>query len=217
MNKNVNIELAKNKGLIVNDSNNNYKVLENLYKYLFEYYLLSKVDLRKYDEDIFNSNLYFGISNPSNKQKGNGLNEYIKFNYIYLLNNFFVEKLSVEDINKLQNALNEGNLRPTPELLEIIDRTYKQVIRNNYTNNGYLDNVFKVYYGEYKPDNFVDNDALVIKIFYGKNSKELSDDEYLKNMSEKKKFLNDLSIKLMTELKEQLDLNINILIEKIPN
>ena len=101
MNKSVNIELAKQKGLIVNDDNSEYVLLENLYKYLFENFLNEQVNLKKYDEELLNSELDFGIAHPSQEQKGNSLNDFIKYNYIFLLNDFFIEKLSIEDINIL--------------------------------------------------------------------------------------------------------------------
>ena len=159
MNRDINIELAREKGLIVDDNNELYIIIENLYKYLFEYYLINKVNLKLYDDEILNSNLDFGISHPSNEEKGNILNDYINLKYIYILNNFFIEKLSLDDINKLKESLNIKYLKPNKELLEIINRTYKDVIWNNYTYKGYVDNNYNVYYGEFQPENFVDNDS----------------------------------------------------------
>lgn len=215
MNRDINIELAREKGLIVDDNNELYIIIENLYKYLFEYYLINKVNLKLYDDEILNSNLDFGISHPSNEEKGNILNDYINLKYIYILNNFFIEKLSLDDINKLKESLNIKYLKPNKELLEIINRTYKDVIWNNYTYKGYVDNNYNVYYGEFQPENFVDNDALVLKIYYGKNKINLNDQDYLTNMSEKKLFLSNLSNRLKKEIEEKLNINVNVLTEKI--
>ena len=217
MNKNVNIELAKQKGLIVNDDNSKYRLLENLYKYLFENYLNEQVNLKKYDEELLNSELDFGISHPIPYQKGNELNDFFKFNYIFLLNDFFIEKLSSDDINVLLNSLKIEKLVPTPELMEIIKRTYIDVIKNNYTKNGYVDEIFKVSYGEFHPGNFVSNNALVLKIFYGKNKKQMTDEEYLQNMKEKKDYLNNLVERIKNEINGKLDINVELLTEKIPN
>ncbi len=217
MNKSVNIELAKQKGLIVNDDNSEYVLLENLYKYLFENFLNEQVNLKKYDEELLNSELDFGIAHPSQEQKGNSLNDFIKYNYIFLLNDFFIEKLSIEDINILRNSLKLEKLVPTKELMDIIKRTYMDVIKNNYTKKGYVDEVYKVSYGEFHPGNFVSNDALALKIFYGKNKKQMTDEEYLKNMKDKKDYLNDLVSRLKNDINEKIGINVEILIEKIPN
>lgn len=217
MNKSVNIELAKTKGLIVNDDNSEYVLLENLYKYLFENFLNEQVNLKKYDEELLNSELDFGISHPRQEQKGNNLNDFFKYNYIFLLNNFFIEKLSVEDINILRNSLKLEKLVPTKELIDIIKRTYIDVIKNNYTKKGYVDEIYIVSYGEFHPGNFVSNNALALKIFYGKNKKQMTDEEYLKNMKDKKDYLNNLVERMKNEIKEKLDINIEILTEKIPN
>ena len=217
MNRNVNIELARQKGLIVNNDNKDYVIIENLYKYLFEYYLNSRVNIKKFDDEIANSSLDFGVAHPTKSQVGNELNNFVKFSYIYILNDFFVEKLSDEDIKKLKDALSNPKLVPTPELNEIIGRTYLDVIKNNYTSKGYTDDIYNVYYGEFQPGNFVSNDVLALKIFYGKNTKQLSDDEYLKNSNDKKELLSDLKSRLKDEIAEKMNLKVEILDEKIPN
>lgn len=217
MNKSVNIELARQKGLIVADDSSKYRLLENLYKYLFENYLNEQVNLKKYDEELLNSELDFGISHPILEQKGNNLNDFLKFNYIFLLNDFFIEKLSIEDINVLLNSLKLQKLVPTKELMEMIKRTYVDVIKNNYTKNGYVDDVFKVSYGEFHPGNFVSNNALVLKIFYGKNKRQMTDEEYLLNMKEKKEYLNNFIQRLKNEITNKLNISVEVLSEKIPN
>lgn len=217
MNKNVNIALARQKGLIVNDDTKDYVIIENLYKYLFVYYLNSKVNIQKYDDEISNSDLDFGIAHPMNIQKGNDLNEFSKWKYIYILNDFFVEKLSATDINKLKNALKTQNLVPTPELNEVIERTYPEIIKNNYTKSGYTDESYNIYYGEFHPGNFVKNNALVIKIFYGKDKTKLSDEEYLLNIKAKKEFLDNIVNRIKSDIQEKMKINVDILVEKIPN
>ena len=217
MNKDVNIELAKQKGLIINENNSEYILMENLYKYLFENYLNEIVDLKKYDEELLNSSLDFGISHPLKEQKGNILNDFLKFNYIFILNDFFIEKLSIDDINIFRNSLKSGKVIPTLELIDIIKRTYKDVINNNYTRNGYVDETYNISYGEFRPGNFFTNNALVIKIFYGKNKTKMSDDEYLKNMQEKKEYLNNLVTRLKNDIQEKISINVEVVTEKIPN
>ena len=56
------------------------------------------------------------------------------------------------------------------ELISIIEKTYKDVIYDNYIHGQYQDIICKVCYGPVVPFNFVDNNALVFKIYYGKNT-----------------------------------------------
>ena len=82
------------------DDINLYKELENKYKKYFEKNLMSKVDLSKYDYELITSSLDFGNINKSIKLFSN-LNEYFNLNHIYLLNNFFVEKLTKDELDIL--------------------------------------------------------------------------------------------------------------------
>ena len=107
----VNIALAEKKGL---DKSKYDKLVKN-YMYLLEYYINSKIDLSKYDELIKNIYLYFGINT-----KYQSLNEYFSFNYIFLINNLFVEKLSIKELELLDSFYYIVN----NELIDLVDRTY---------------------------------------------------------------------------------------------
>ena len=45
----------------------------------------------------------------------------------------------------------------------------------------------------------------------------MTDEEYLKNMKDKKDYLNDLVSRLKNDINEKIGINVEILIEKIPN
>lgn len=203
---NYNKELINEKGLINNDDTKKYDKLIKNYKYLLEYYISTKVDLSKYEKIIKSSDLGISI-NPKYKS----LNEYFNFDYIFLINNLFVEKLSLEDIDKLIN-LNKDNI--TSEILNIIEKTYKEVILDNYYDNCYHDEAYKVCYGDAILSNFVDNNALVFKIYYGKNSINLDGDEFLKLHEKQLSFLKDLIDIIKKDVKEKLNINCEILLEK---
>ena len=203
---NYNKELINEKGLINNDDTKKYDKLIKNYKYLLEYYISTKVDLSKYEKIIKSSDLGISI-NPKYKS----LNEYFNFDYIFLINNLFIEKLSLEDIDKLIN-LNKDDI--TSEILNIIEKTYKEVILDNYYDNCYHDEPYKVCYGDAILSNFVDNNALVFKIYYGKNSINLDGDEFLKLHEKQLSFLKDLIDIIKKDVKEKLNINCEILLEK---
>lgn len=202
---NVNKKLCIAKNLIIDDDTSKYDIVSKNYKYIFEYYLSRKINLNEYDLEISNSNLYFGLI----KEKLN-INVYLKTNYLFLLNHFYVEKLDIGDIEKIYNFSGINN-----EVLNIVERTYKDVIKDNYLNGEYTNLKYKVSYGLAVPINMADNVDLVFKIYYGKNPSIVPDDEFMINLNKKNEFLDKLSNKLMNEVKEKLDLNCTVLREKM--
>jgi len=214
MNKRINKELAIQKELIVNDNNSLYIQLENFYKFLFENYILKDLNLDKYNNLFKNSELDFGIAQPTKEQLLDK-NSYLNLEYIYILNNFFVEKLSLEDINILKKYMTMQQIILTSELTELLKRTYKDIIKDNYTSKGYTEDIYNVCYGYMVPSNFAKNNALVIKIIYGRNTKQYNNEEFIENLKEKNKFIENISNEIIQEVKNKLDLECNILIEKI--
>lgn len=202
----INEKLAKEKGLITKEDKSKYDNLVKDYKYLLEYYINSIIDLSKYDDGIKNSGLYIGI-NPKYKS----LNEYLKLDYLFLINRLFVEKLSVEDI-KLMDNFNKENI--TDELIKMVEKTYKDVIYSNYIDGEYKDIVCKTCYGPVVPFNFVDNDSLVLKIYYGKNLTNADGEEFIKLHENQLAFFHKLIDQIKKDFKEKLDIKCEVLLEK---
>ena len=174
-----------------------------MYKEQFEKYLLSKVNLVEYDNSITNSNLDFGLCN--NYKLPSNLDEFLNLKYIYILNKFYIEKLSKEELNILVN----GNEQDKEQL---INNTYKKIllygddpnkkVKINYNNTD-------IY------EDYSNNDELVIGIFYGSNNNKYNTEEdYLDNYNKKKEFMKELSQRLKEEIKLKLDLNTNVIIRK---
>lgn len=210
----MNKELALKKALIFNNDNKIYKTLEEIYKYLFEVYIMSKINLKLYDEEIKNSGYYFGKTNLKDKQMISGLKEYLGLDYICVLNNFFIEKLEKEDIELLKKCLMQQKLEVTNELLMMVQRTYKDIIKKNYLKGEYTDKKYKVCYGVAIPSNFANNDALVLKIYYSKNTKQLNDEEFIDNIKKQKEFIEKLSKRMKKEIESVLNISCEILNEK---
>ena len=204
---NINKKLACEKSLIENEDYSQYKELIKKYKYVLEYYIDSKINLSKYEELINNSGLYIGKNN-----KYKVLNEFLNLDYIFLINNLFVEKLSVEDINLLMTKFDKNNI--SNELIDVIDKTYKDVIYDNYIKGEYKKNIYKVCYGPVVPFNMTDNNAIVFKIYYGKNLIDLDGNKFIELHEKQLAFFEEIKEKLKNEVKEKLNVNCEVLLEK---
>lgn len=209
----MNENLAQEKKLLENNNKEKYIYLENMYKFYFEKYLCKKVNILKYDNEIKNSNLDFGISKK--KIILNGLKEFLNTKYICLLNNFYIEKLSLEQIKVLEDHTNNKKYELTEEIEEVIRSTYKEVIKKDYSRGKYIEKRFSISYGtEMVPENFAYNDDLVLKIFYSRNERKLEDKDFIKNLRDKKQFLEIISNRIIDEINEKLNITCTVLKEK---
>ena len=79
--KSINKELAISKGLIIDDDYTNYFYVQSLYRKAFEKFLSLNINLNKYENQIIQSNLDFGILT---KEKRNVFfkTSYLNLNYI---------------------------------------------------------------------------------------------------------------------------------------
>jgi len=203
-----NIKEAKRKNLIVNDDVTLYQKLQKDYKYLLEYYINTLIDLKSFEDKIDNSNLFIGKNTKYKK-----LNEYLDLNYFFLINNIFIEKLDESDIKLLKENFNKENI--SNELINMVKKTYKEVIKDNYFRDEYSSNIYKVCYGPVVPINFVDNDSLVFRLIYGKNLKEeLDTNKFIELHKKQLSFLENIKKELIDDLKK-LDIKCEVLLEKV--
>lgn len=204
--KNVNVSLAKEKKLIEGEDNNVYLALEKKYRDLFVLFLLSKVDLKKYDENLEKSSLDFGICFS--------LESCLQLKYIHLLNHFYIEKLNLKDLNFLKSTVISCFL--TDEQSLFVAQTYKNLIKNNFFHGDYSDAKYKVQYKVGTAyDYFASNDVLVLMIVYSKNNLSYSDDEYILNMKKKQIYLQDMIYSIKEKVKDTLNLDCYIIVDKI--
>ena len=121
--------------------------------------------------------------------------------------------MSINDLNELRRVYQEKKYNLNTK--KMIERTYKDVLNNNFVNGEFKDVPFNRCYGPMVPKNFALSDSLVIKIIFGKNIKQYNDDEYLANAKAKTNFLNILSNELKKEIEEKFGIRVTILREKI--
>lgn len=207
--QNSNENLIKSKNISLEE----YGVLKKIYKQLFEIYLQNKIDLKLYDNKIKNSDLDFGKGHPIKSNLINDLGEYLGLNYIYIINDFFIEKLRINDLNELRKVYQEKKYNINT--IKMIEKTYKEVLNNNFVNGKYVNEPFNRCYGPVIPKNFALSDSLVIKIIFGKNTKQYDDTEYLVNAKAKTSFLNILCNDLKKGIEENLGIRVTILREKV--
>lgn len=207
--QNSNEDLIKSKNISLEE----YGILKKTYKQLFEIYLQNKIDLKLYDNKIKNSDLDFGKGYPTKSNLINDLGEYLGLDYIYIINDFFIEKLSINDLNELRKVYQEKKYNINT--IKMIEKTYKEVLNNNFVNGKYVNEPFNRCYGPVIPKNFALSDSLVIKIIFGKNTKQYDDEEYLVNAKAKTNFLNILCNDLKKEIEENLEIKVTILREKV--
>lgn len=210
----MNEKLAIQKGLIINGNKDIYISIQNIYKYFFEKYLTTKINMSNYNNLIKTSKLYFGIPHPRTCELVTNLNEYFGFEHIYMLNNFFVEKLDIEQIKLLMDSSN-NNFEFNEKIKDLVENTYKEVLKKNFLKDQYTNKRYKVCYGDVIDSNFAYNDELVLKIIYSRNTKEMEESEYIQNLKEKKEFLKDLIKLIKNDILDKMGIGCTVLVEKV--
>ena len=203
----VNVSLAKEKNIFPYEV---YLNLENAYKYLFEKFFLINIDLKAYEEKLMNNKLFI---NEYKFQKEIEKEDYINSKFFVLVNNFFVEKLSIEQINILNKFLVTSQI--DSDNIMLVKDSYKDIIKNNYLKNNYSDKIYKICYGSVTPSNFADNDALVLKLFYSDDPQiNLSGEDYINNLKKQQEFINSIKEELSTEVYRKLGIKCEILVDR---
>ena len=194
-----NLELAVNKGLAQSKIyDKNYLEVQGAYLALMNHYLCEKVGLNTYQEKLDNSELKFPESKANVYKKAGAFGRA----NIYIRNNVYVERLSAEDLQLLQNSMHEDAVVLSDELLDMVQRTLQDVISVRYDDS---ENVFEAVYdiGAFQT-NFAPSNALVLSISY-----EFEYDEngnIIDNDKEDKKaeYLEDLKSLIEQEMSEKL-------------
>ena len=171
--------------------------LEKIYKKYFYYYLSSILNINEYDNEIDNSNLLFNISTTYY----NECNSMFNTKYIRCLNKVFVNRLNDVDKQMLLSD-NDDSLK-----VEIIRRTFKDIIKQ--------ENVNYIMYDYDIPERIIENGFLVFEIDYGKNKKELNNEEYKDIKSKQKELLNQIKLKIEDNCLKSIGVECKVLIQKV--
>ena len=199
-------KLANEKGFVTDKKlNERYFKVQYIYRYVFEEYICKRLDLKKYDDKIKESSLSFNKCSKERMdyyQRTSTLN----LDYIYVKNNFHIEKLSNDDIKVIEENKNKNSIS------EIVKKTYKEVITINMLNGKQINGSFETQYfeGFNNIDTVFGNDSLILIIREGKPNSGLSGEELRKNLKEKYEFINNLIEEMNTEFKDKLLCEIEI-------
>ena len=166
--------------------------MEEKYKEIFLKYLINKIDFRKYDEEIDNSNLFFGTSRSFVSN--------INSKYFNLINTFYVDKLSESDINIISNYEDDETA------FSVIERTYKEVLKKGDSD--------MIMYNPPVPEHNVKNGSIVFEFVYGKNIKKFSDEEFIQVLSSQRIFINNLVTRIENEIESFMGITCSIFVEK---
>lgn len=116
------LRLAVEKGLgkSTKEVSDDYKLMQALYEKAFFLYLEDRLDIKKYDEELANSELKF-ISHESNN--------YLGTKYFLFLNQCYIEQLDKSDLELLRRTIETGNAEVTEELADMVQRTWPDIIK----------------------------------------------------------------------------------------
>lgn len=170
--------------------NEKYFELYDIYLDLL-YDILKESELKKYDDELENSNLHFNRVDKKNMDmyQSNSI-----FKYFYIRNNLYLEKLDKEDIEKI---LFSNNSR------EVVLRTYKSIIN---INDGY-----KVCYGPDTDNYWYDSDILVLGFRFDEfGDNGLLDDKWIEEFYKKRNYLNNVFSYLEANLTKMLGMKVKI-------
>lgn len=128
---NYDVKLAIEKGLCHSSGfDEKYLIAQTLYRRFLEQYLSERLSLQAFDDILANSELRFI---PISDDEKNFYQKYstFGFKYIYLRNNLPIERLEKTDLDAIEAYINSGSTDATDELMEIVQRTFTDVIIAN--------------------------------------------------------------------------------------
>lgn len=205
LNLRLNDKLAEEKQLTYNNYEMYYRI-QSLYKKVFEYKINQLINLIELNDRLKKSELDFGLL-PDNKRNYYHKISYLNLDYIYIQNFLFIEKLKAEYLNVFKERVLANDYKIDAVLLNIVDETFREIMKANYYSDGYSNEQRIVCYGSENPANHFYNDSLIIRIEYGRNTVKLTNEDFLINYNKKKELLDTI----IKELKDRgLKNNINI-------
>lgn len=198
----IDISLAEAKGLAINGVlTEQYFELQSIYYHLLELYIGSKIDLVSCENNLMKENIKPVAENDKD------IYQYLSdYQYFYIRNTLFVEKLSNEIIAKLININFE---KLTEESLELIKETFKDVITATDFN---LDE-FNLHYGPLSSDYMAGNKDLIIGFRCAEedDSSYENEDKWFEDLNRRRYIIDQLCEQLTKVLTSNLNVNCRII------
>ena len=176
----IDYDMIKSKKLGEDKPDERYFKLVNKYKRLFEEYIKDMLPLEKIDTNLKNSKLHFNPVKEENMDYYQ-ITSTLGLDYIYVRNNFYIEKLSFDELSLLESFENLND-----ESKEFIKKTYLNVI------NPYDDSKV-IFYGPENGKHLCKSTDVVLGIRYDEFADNgLNDEEFQSNFLEQLKLISEV-------------------------
>ena len=178
-----------------------------LYRKLFTEYIIEKLNLKKYDEEIEQSKLNF----IPVEEKDMDIYQYFScdvLKYFYIRNNLYIEKLDEHSIELLDKKIKNKYYELDESARNIIEKTYKDILFKDEI-EGFKNYVF---YGPNTTSFSAENKAVVIGVRYDEfNLNNMSDKEWGNNYEQQQLWLQLMLAKLNVKSEEILQNSVAII------
>lgn len=193
---------------LVQEEKKEYIEQYNIYRSLFVEFIIEKLDLKNYDEELEKSELRYLSSNIENMD----LYQYFssdELKFFYIRNNMYIEKLTEEEKNWLNERIKNNNYELDDEAKEFIENTYEKVIFEDVLKNG---SKCITLYGPDSSSYLAKNDAIVIGINYDEfNLQGLADSEWSELYFNQQSNLYSMIKQMTSKMEEKINKQVAIL------
>lgn len=194
------VSMAIEKGICKdNKIDDNFLNMQALYKKVFDSYLYSVLDIKKYDKILSENELPII---PDLKEGNKELSlSYMPSEYICGLNTIHVERLDRNSVKLLQKYLDNNNTEINNELLALVADTFPVVLSTNaITLNRFRSRQFSL-----------KENTLVLGISHYPEFDEKGDFVDINKDKLRRKFVNELALEMQDDFLKKLDYDILVL------
>lgn len=197
---------------LFNDMDNNmketYLEIYSIYRKLFSEYIIDKLQIKKYDFELTNSNLNFVKVIEKDMDIYQNFNKEI-LNYFYIRNNLYIERLTPSERKILYTKFLSGDYSLDENTKVIIENSYKRIIFEDIHKDG--SNCY-INMGPDNSDYYVPNQSIVIGFRYDEfNLNNLSDEQWDNLHDKQLLYLSEFLLKMSKEISSKVNIPIQVI------
>lgn len=178
------------------------------YRYFLTEYLIKKLALKEFDEEISNSGLDFSTVKEASMDIYQFFSSSI-LQFFYIRNDLYLNRLTESEKEFLRKRVQNRKVVIDDEILSFIERTYQKVIFKDVFHNGTSCMAF------YGPENLnfsAPNNAVVVGFRYDEfDMRGLRDEEWQDIYDKQTYFLYSLLKRMNEELKTKLEVPVTVI------
>ena len=191
-----------------NNINQQYRMQYLVYRKLFTQYIIEKLNLKKYDNEIRESGLEFLPINELDMDSYQYFSSNI-LKYFYIRNNINIEKLNENELGFLLQSNFYNNEELNDDEREFIERTYEKVIFEDVLKNG---EKCMIFYGPDSERFLCRNDAIAIGMRYDEfGENDLEDDKWDERHEKQLDFIEELNDRMQLDFQQKASIPISII------